>query len=183
MIDASNSLKKIIDLSVNDNGYCGRIATTWRGDPMSAEGEAPRATGSCLCGGVAYEVRGPVRDALLCHCENCRRTHGNYAAYASARREDLVIARDATLRWYHTDKDVTPNVKRGFCSECGASVFWDPEGYEFVYFSAGSLDQPTGIGSAGHIWLSEKGDWYELTDDLPKSEESSKGRYFGTPHD
>jgi len=77
---------------------------------------------------------------------------------------------------------VTPNVRRGFCSECGASVFWDPEGYEFVYFSAGSLDQPTGIGSAGHIWLSEMGDWYEITDELPRSEGSSKGRYFDTPH-
>jgi hypothetical protein len=153
----------------------------FEGDEMSGEAEI-RATGGCLCGGVAYEVRGPVRDALLCHCENCRRTHGNYSAYASARREDLVMVKNETLRWYHTDKDVTPNVQRGFCSECGASVFWDPEGYEYVYFSAGSLDQPTGIGSAGHIWLSEKGDWYEITDELPRSDESSKGRYFGTPH-
>lgn len=150
---------------------------------MLEEAEAPRATGSCLCGGVQYEVRGPVRDALFCHCENCRRTHGHFSAYASTRREDLVVTQDRTLRWYHTDKDVTPNVRRSFCSECGSSVFWDPQGYEFVYFSAGSLNAPTGIKGAGHIWLSEKGDYYEITDDLPKSEGSSKGRYFGTPHD
>ncbi len=149
---------------------------------MPAEVEAPRATGSCLCGGVAFEVRGPVRDALFCHCENCRRTHGNFSAYASSAREDLVISKEDTLRWYHTDKDVTPNVQRGFCSVCGASVFWDPQGYEYVYFSAGCLDVPTGIKGAGHIWLSEKSDYYEITDDLPTSEDSSKGRYFGTPH-
>jgi hypothetical protein len=149
---------------------------------MPADAETPRATGSCLCCGVQFEVRGPVRDALFCHCENCRRTHGNFSAYASSRRDDLVITQDATLRWYHTDKDVTPDVRRGFCCACGASVFWDPRGYEFVYFSSGCLDQPTGIGVAGHIWLSEKGDYYEVTDELPKSEGSSKGRYFGTPH-
>jgi len=94
-----------------------------------------------------------------------------------------VVTQDRTLSWYHTDKDVTPNVRRGFCSECGASVFWDPQGYEFVYFSSGSVNAPTGIKGAGHIWLSEKGDYYEVNDDLPKSEGSSKGRYFGTPHD
>ena len=150
---------------------------------MSGESEEPRATGSCLCGGVQYEVRGPLRDVIFCHCENCRRTSGNFSANASSRREDLVITRDRTLRWYHTDKDVTPNVRRGFCSECGASVFWDPQGYEFVYFSAGSLNAPTGLKVAGHIWLSEKSDYYEIDDELPKSEGSSKGRYFGTPHD
>ena len=150
---------------------------------MSGEPEAPAATGSCLCGGVQYEVRGPVRGVIFCHCEPCRRTSGNFSANASSRREDLVITQDRTLRWYHTDRDVTPNVQRGFCSQCGASVFWDPQGYEFVYFSAGSLDAPTGITVSGHIWTSEKSDYYEINDDLPRSEGSSKGRYFDTPHD
>jgi hypothetical protein len=36
---------------------------------------------------------------------------------------------------------------------------------------------------AGHIWTSEKSDYYEINDDLPRSEGSSKGRYFDTPHD
>ena len=141
------------------------------------------ATGSCLCGGVRYEVHGPLRDILFCHCENCRRTHGNFSAYTSARRADLVITSDETLRWYHTDKDVTPDVQRGFCGVCGASVFWDPRGYEYVYISAGSVDPPTGIKGAGHIWLSEAGDYYEITDDLPRAAGSSKGLFLGTPHD
>lgn len=150
---------------------------------MSSDSDTVKATGSCLCGAVRYEVRGPLRDVLYCHCFNCRRTHGHYSAYSSSRRGDLVITEDRGLKWYHTDKDVTPNVQRGFCQECGASVFWDPQGYEFVYISAGSLDAPTHIKGAGHIWLSEKGDYYEITDDLSRSEGSSKGRYFGTPHE
>ncbi len=150
---------------------------------MSTESSVLKATGSCLCGGVKYEVNGPLRDILYCHCENCRRTHGNFSAYTSARREDLGITESRTLKWYHTDKDVTLGVQRGFCSECGSSVFWDPQGYEYVYISAGSVDPPTGIKGAGHIWLSEASDYYEITDDLPRAEGSSKGLFLGTPHD
>lgn len=133
---------------------------------MSTDPAGKKATGSCLCGGVRYEVSGPLRDVLYCHCENCRRTHGHYAAYTAARREDLTITESRTLKWYHTDKDVTPDVRRGFCSECGASIFWDPPGYEHTCISAGTLDTPTGIKGAGHVCLSEAGDYYEISDGL-----------------
>ena len=53
---------------------------------MNSEKErAVRATGSCLCGAVRYEVGGELRDVIYCHCEKCRRTHGHAAAYAGER--------------------------------------------------------------------------------------------------
>ena len=82
-------------------------------------------TGGCLCGAVRYEVHGPLRDVVNCHCSKCRRMNGNYAAYSSARREDLRIIEDRGLRWYDSVQDETPDVKRGFCSQCGSSLFWD----------------------------------------------------------
>jgi hypothetical protein len=145
---------------------------------MPNDTDAVRATGGCLCGAVHYEVRGPLRDVLFCHCINCRRTHGHVSAYASSRREDLVVTEDRSLKWYRSTQDVTPNVHRGFCQECGASLFWDPRGQDFVYISAGSLDSPTGVKGAGHIWLSEAGDYYEIHDDLPRAEGSSQGRFL-----
>ena len=54
---------------------------------------------------------------------------------------------------------------------------------DFIYISAGTVDAPTGVKGAGHIWLSEKGDYYEISDDLPKAEGSSKGQFLGTPHE
>jgi hypothetical protein len=122
------------------------------------------------------------RAILFCHCFNCRRTHGHFSAYTSSHREDLVITEERGLRWFHTDKDVTPGVQRGFYGECGSSVFWDPHGYEYVYISAGTVDAPTGVKGAGHVWLSEQGDYYEIADGLPRVEGSSKGRFLGTPH-
>jgi hypothetical protein len=39
-----------------------------------------RATGGCLCGAVRYEVRGPLRPVVYCHCTQCRRTSGHFSA-------------------------------------------------------------------------------------------------------
>lgn len=141
-------------------------------------GSEVRASGACLCGSVCYEVRGELRDILYCHCEKCRRTHGHLSAYASSRREDLRLVEEAGLTWYRSVKDETPDVYRGFCRVCGSSVFWDPRGQENVYISAGTLDPPTGVKAVGHVWLSQAGDYYEINDDLPKAEGSSRGAFL-----
>jgi hypothetical protein len=145
---------------------------------MSGGADAVRATGGCLCGAVQYEVRGPLRDVLYCHCTKCRRTHGHVSAYASTHREHLVTTEDRGLKWYRSTKDETPDIHRGFCGVCGASLFWDPRGQDFVYLSAGTLDPPTGVKAVGHVWLSQAGDYYGIGDDLPKAEASSRGRFL-----
>ena len=137
---------------------------------------SPRAAGGCLCGAVRYEVHGRLYNVIICHCSKCRRIHGHVSAHASSRREDLRLVEVDGLKWYRSIHDETPDVHRGFCKECGASLFWDPRGDDEIYISAGTLDQPTGLKAIGHIWLSQAGDYYELSDDLVKYEEDSSGR-------
>jgi len=128
------------------------------------------AVGGCLCGAVRYEIHGLLRDVVNCHCSKCRRFHGNFGAYTSIRHEDLILIKQTSLKWYHSVTDETPDVQRGFCSECGSSLFWHPKGRETIAVAAGSLDEPTRLKTIGHIWLSQRGDFYELTDDLPRFE-------------
>ncbi len=135
-----------------------------------------RATGGCLCGAVRYEVHGKLYNVIICHCSKCRRIHGHVSAHTSSKREDLKLLEQRGLEWYRSVKDETPDVFRGFCKECGASLFWDARGDEYIYISAGTLDQPTGLKTIGHIWLSQAGDYYELTDDLEKFERDSIGK-------
>ncbi len=99
---------------------------------MTDNGHIDKASGGCLCGEVRYEVRGPLRNVINCHCSKCRRMHGHMAAYASARRENLVLTKQDGLKWYRSVTDETPDVHRGFCQECGSSLFWDPEGLEII---------------------------------------------------
>ena len=118
--------------------------------------DAPRATGACLCGAVRYEVRGPLRDVVLCHCGHCRRTHGHVAAYAACRTEDLALVQDDGLRWYG-DGDR----RRGFCATCGASLFWRAAGRDTTSVAAGTIDPPTGLDTIAQIFVADAGDYYE----------------------
>jgi hypothetical protein len=135
-----------------------------------------RAAGGCLCGAVKYEVHGKLYNVIICHCSKCRHIHGHVSAHASSKREDLKLVEERGLKWYRSVQDETPDVHRGFCRECGSSLFWDPRGEDEIYISAGTLHQPTGLKTVGHIWLSQAGDYYELTDDIDKYEEDSSGR-------
>jgi hypothetical protein len=125
---------------------------------------ATMSRGGCLCGGVRYEVRGPLREVMACHCSQCRRTSGHYAAMTSAASADLVLTRADTLAWYAS----SPAAERGFCRVCGSNLFWKPKADERMSITAGTLDMPTGLKMNEHIFVADKADYYELDDDLPK---------------
>jgi hypothetical protein len=116
-----------------------------------------RATGGCLCGEIRYEVRGPLRDVVICHCSRCRRTHGHAAAYAACERSHLALIAAGSLRWYEADER-----ERGFCCECGASLFWHELGSDQVSIAAGTLDPPTGLLTAAQIFTRDRGDYYRI---------------------
>ncbi len=126
------------------------------------EDKPPRATGRCLCGAVRYQIRGPLRPVVNCHCSQCLRTHGNVAAYTSAARADLVLTEDRGLKWYRSSEVA----QRGFCRDCGASLFWEPLGGDRVSIAAGSIDPPSGLKTIRHIFVADKGDYYEIADGL-----------------
>ena len=131
------------------------------------------ASGGCLCGAVRYEVRGPLRDVLLCHCAECRRWGGHAFAATSAQRDDLVLLESSALKWIDSPESES-EARRGFCVACGSSLFWDAPARETVSIAAGSLDQPTGLRMIGHVYVSQVGDYYTLPDDgLPRSERLS----------
>ena len=134
-----------------------------------------RATGRCLCGAVSYEVRGPLRDILLCHCVECRRWGGDAGAFAATRTDDLVIGETDALRWIDSPES-DHDARRAFCAACGSSLFWDAPGRATISVSAGTLDLPTGLRVASHWFVSQAADYYELPEDgLPRHERSGEG--------
>lgn len=118
----------------------------------------PTITGGCLCGSVRYEVSGPLRDIIACHCEQCRRSSGHFVAATACRRAHFALTQDATLQWY----SAVPGYRRGFCSTCGSSLFFEATGGERVSIAAGSLDAPQGLRIAAHIYTAEAGDYYAI---------------------
>ena len=122
---------------------------------MVLDGEEQRASGGCLCGAVRYSVRGPLRDVLICHCNMCQRLHTHLGAYSACIPGDLTVESDKALRWYRS----STSARRGFCSECGANLFWEPAHGHHISLSAGSLDRPTGLRVQGHIHMEEEADF------------------------
>ena len=127
--------------------------------------------GGCLCGRVQFIVHGELMGVVNCHCSKCRNMHGSYGAYTSVKLAGLEITDKTSLKWYKSTSDETANVRRGFCLECGSSLFWHPKDHLNISIAAGSLESPTNLRTIGHIWCSQEPDFYEIEGDLPQFDE------------
>jgi hypothetical protein len=113
-------------------------------------------TGSCLCGAVQYEVHGPLRNVIACHCEQCRKQTGTYMSATAAKDEDLKVTNARGLKWYRSSE----TARRGFCGECGSVLFWKGDGRDYTAIAAGSLNGATGLTLEGHIFCASAGDYW-----------------------
>ena len=105
----------------------------------------------------------------------CQRLHGNFGPHTKALKSNISITKDTGLAWYKTSNIA----QRGYCKDCGSNLFWEPFELDATGIIAGSLDQPTGLATIGHIFVGEKSDFYDITDDLPQYEASSDGELAG----
>jgi hypothetical protein len=79
------------------------------------------------------------------------------------------------LRWIESPLSEA-RARRGFCGECGSSLFWDAPGRETISIAAGTLEGPTGLSVASHWYVAQAADYYEIPDDgLPRHEGSGEG--------
>ena len=116
------------------------------------------SAGGCLCGAVRYEVSGALRPVVACHCSQCRRHTGHFLASTAARLSDFRLLNSASLKWY----DSSSAARRGFCSVCGSTLFWLPNGRDYISIAAGSLDDSSALATACHIHVADKGAYYQI---------------------
>lgn len=121
--------------------------------------------GSCLCGAVRFEVEGDLPGPDACHCRQCRKHSGHYFASTDVPRSAVTIHGEDNLTWYRSSE----KARRGFCSTCGASLFWDPLQGEWIGLAMGAFDTPTHTRLAIHIFVADKGDYYDIADGLPQN--------------
>jgi hypothetical protein len=124
---------------------------------------AAQVTGQCLCGAVRFRLLGPLRMVSVCHCGQCRRWHGHTGAYTAVPRASFELSEARGLAWFASSSFA----RRGFCRECGSSLFWERIGGDLVSITAGSLDAPTGLTTDIQIFTAHKGDYYELDRSVP----------------
>ena len=130
--------------------------------------------GSCLCGGVAYEVDGPLGGIARCHCRECRKASGaEFATNAGVPREALRFTRGEDLLRSH---ESSPGQERVFCGRCGSPILkrrGDRPGE--LRIRLGCLDSPVTDEPKIRVFTAEKLALSEIPDDGIPSFETLPG--------
>ena len=121
--------------------------------------------GSCLCGAVSFDVAEPLRPPDACHCRQCRKQSGHVWASTDVAREALSLQGAEALTWFQSSE----KIRRGFCRVCGSVLFWDPPARGRIAVAMGAFDGPTGTRLEKHIFVADKGDYYDIADGLPQN--------------
>ncbi len=128
--------------------------------------------GSCLCGGVAYEIRPPFLFFQNCFCSRCRKTTG------SAHAANIFLKIDQ-FRWLRGEELVKrfelPSAQyfcTGFCTTCGSYLPWLSRNGRYCLVPAGTLDDDPGCTPERNIYWQSRAPWYTDVCKLPMLDES-----------
>ena len=126
--------------------------------------------GSCLCGGVRFELDARVEVARYCHCTSCKKISGSIGT-ANARvpsRAIRILAGEDLLTTYQPREGSA----KTFCSACGSNLFgggW-PEAEE-VSLRLSAIDDPFDVRPQAHNYVRSVAPWETLPDDgLPRND-------------
>ena len=133
-----------------------------------AEDHPKTHRGHCLCGDVSFSAKG-LSDIWYCHCKQCQHLTGLYIAAAGVERENLHIV--GPVNWL----PISEKSESGQCQTCGSYMFWNNPSRSTVSVLAGNIDDTAGLEVKGHIYVSQKGRYYEITDGLPQFESVPEG--------
>lgn len=120
------------------------------------------ATGKCLCGAVRFQAEEVDTHLHGCHCSMCRGWSGASMLAASVgsvsfQGEDK-IKRYASSDW----------AERGFCSECGTSLFYRLKEADQYILCMGAFDDQSVFKLVGEIYVDEKPPGYDFAGDHPR---------------
>lgn len=117
-------------------------------------------TGACACGAVQYQITGPVKLVVNCHCNACRKRNGTpYTTYCVLAQEDLNITQgQASIATY----EVNTGGKKRFCSQCGTPLYNRNKRYPGVsMLYHGTLSQGDVLSPAFNIHCDSKLAWVD----------------------
>lgn len=125
-------------------------------------------TGSCLCGGVKYEIDGELGAVTNCHCSLCRKMSGSAFATGSTipSASFRFVAGEELLKEWESSR----GYYRVFCGRCGSPILKrktkDPDQ---LRLRVGTLDGDPGIKISQHLHVNSKAPWADIIDDLPQA--------------
>ena len=127
--------------------------------------------GSCLCGGVRFEITNTTGPFELCHCNRCRKASGSaFAAGLRVRGQDLRVTQGQELikTFEAPIIEAPPPYTNYFCGRCGSPVPVPSDDAAWFDVPAGLLDDDPTIRPDKHIYTDFKSPWENISDRLPQ---------------
>jgi hypothetical protein len=127
-----------------------------------------KASGSCLCKRVRFQMTMPSRFCGHCHCANCRRAHG--AAFVTwvgfDKAQVQITAGEEVVTRYETETEAI----RTFCSRCGSTLFFEsPRWSGETHVALANVEDPIDRAPSGHCYVDHRASWWTIDDTLPQS--------------
>ena len=119
-------------------------------------------TGRCLCGAVSFRAEDVEKDAVSCHCDQCRRWTGTSMMGAPVSRIEFTGAEH--IQRY----DSSSRADRGFCRQCGASLFYRVKETDQHFISLGMFDDQSPFRLAHEMYIEEKPPGYAFAGEHPR---------------
>lgn len=126
--------------------------------------------GSCLCGGIQFEIDKAIGPAEFCHCNRCRKVSGSNTLLmirVKAKDYRVLSGRELFKTYSAPVLHNPPPYQSTFCSNCGSPVPDPSPTGEFVDIPAGAFDDDPGIRPDKHIFIEFMPRWDVVRDGLP----------------
>ncbi len=129
---------------------------------------ASEFSGCCRCGQIRYTGSAEPMFTGHCHCRDCQYSSGGaYSTIVGVATDALTL--EGELAGYTVDTDSGNQVTRRFCPTCGAPILSELSASSaMTVLKAASLDDPSWLTPAMHIWTASGQPWAETSPDLPK---------------
>lgn len=130
--------------------------------------------GQCNCGSLAFTIDGAITQTTACYCRMCCAQGGVF--YSAVVEGNINIKNDKTLTWY----SASGKAERGFCSQCGSSLFWKPNDDATPWdVNLSAIDGVDDIALTSHIFTAHKPGYITIPDDAPHDPRLSSDREDG----
>jgi hypothetical protein len=126
-------------------------------------------SGSCLCGGVRFQILCELEPIQICHCSQCRKAQGTpFATNTPVKEGAFQLDSGAKLLKVF---EASPGKQRVFCRECGSPIYSKKDSLPGVLrIRAGLINEPLSSGPVAHCYTGSKANWWPIYDDLTQFE-------------
>lgn len=130
--------------------------------------------GSCLCGGVKFEVSQEPETLRYCHCESCKKLSGGAATvnFRVPSASIRIIEGEDLLQTFQPAEGTA----KTFCLACGSNLFgggWPNS--ETCSVRATAIDDEFAARPSAHIFTRSVAAWETLPEDGLARHESTLG--------